>query len=350
MPKSAGTRPSRVTQQDIARIASVSQATVSRVLAGDGRVEPMIRERVVAVMQEHNYQPDVSARSLRQKATNLIGLVVKRPAGKLADEPFIADLIAGIMLHLGGTRYHLCLDIATSALGQAAVYDDMLRTRRVDGLILVESEARDERIRRLQRDQFPFVLIGNPMDDGEIPSVDNDNLHAGYSATKHLVESGFEKIGLLAGPTGLTVSEDRIVGYRMAINEAGAQPRIWHSEFGFVAARQMAELLLESHDRPDALVVLDDHMAMGVVLAARYARIRIPHDLGLVSFNDSSLCNLIDCGLTSLSLNIPQIAASATERLLQAIEGRPIEGPRRMIINTELRARGSSVRIMGAAG
>jgi DNA-binding LacI/PurR family transcriptional regulator len=347
MPKAASHRPGRVTQQDIAKFAKVSQATVSRVLAGDERVEPSIRSRVAAVMHEHNYQPDVRARNLRKKSTGLIGLVVKRPAGGLSDDPFFANLIAGIMDYLAGTPYHLCIDTATSALGQASVYDEMLRTRRVDGLILVESEARDERIGRLQRDHFPFVLIGNPMENENLWTVDNDNVNAGYTATKHLLDSGFQNVGFLAGPAGLTVSEDRASGYKQAILEAGSVPRVWHSEFGYSTATQMAELILDSHDRPDGLVVMDDFMAMGVVRSSRFAGIRIPHDLGLVSFNDSSLCNFLDVGLTSISLNIPKIVAVATERLLEIIQGRMPEGPRRLIVNTELRARGSSVKLAG---
>ena len=347
MPKAAGNRPTRVTQLDIARLAKVSQATVSRVLAGDARVEIKIRDRVAAVMSEHNYQPDVRARSLRKKSTGLIGLVVKRPAGGLADDPFFANLIAGIMDYLAGTPYHLCVDMVTSALGQAAVYDDMLRSRRVDGLILVESEARDERIHRLQRDNFPFVLIGNSKDNDDLWTVDNDNIHAGYMATRHLIDAGFTNIGILAGPAGLTVSEDRVAGYRQAILEAGGVPRVWHSEFGYATATQMSELILDSTDRPDGLVVMDDFMAMGVVRAARFAGIRIPHDLGLVSYNDSSLCHFLDVGLTSVSLNISKIVQAATERLLEIVQGRMPEGPRRLIVPTELRVRGSSVKLAG---
>jgi len=347
MPKAAGERPERVTQQDIARFASVSQATVSRVLAGDARVEPSIRKRVAAVMAEHNYQPDVRARSLRKKSTGLIGLVVKRPAGGLADDPFFANLIAGIMDYLAGTPYHLCIDMVTSELGQAAIYDEMLRTRRVDGLILVESEARDQRIGRLQSDNFPFVLIGNSMGDDSLFTVDNDNQRAGYLATKHLVDAGFEKVGILAGPAGLTVSEDRVAGYKEAIFEADGVPRVWHSEFGYATAGQMTQLILDGQDRPDGLVVMDDFMAMGVVSAARMSGIRIPHDLGLVSFNDSSLCSFLDVGLTSVNLHIPRIVAAATERLLQIVQGRMPEGSRRLIVETELRVRGSSVKLEG---
>src|ERR1700709_2155594 len=123
----------RVTQSDIARLAKVSQATVSRVLSGDDRVETLIRDRVLLTMREHNYRPDVRARSLRLRRTGLIGLVLKRPHGGLVDDPFFASLTSGIIDALSGTPNHLCLDMVTDEQSQEGVYDEMLRTRRVDG-------------------------------------------------------------------------------------------------------------------------------------------------------------------------------------------------------------------------
>ena len=336
----------RITQQDIARLASVSQATVSRVLSGDARVEPDIKDRVLAVMRETNYKPDVRARSLRSKRTGLIGLVVKRPSGGLNDDPFFASLVAQIMDYLAGRPYHLCVEMVSTQSSQEAVYDELLRTRRVDGVILVESEARDERIHLLQADEFPFVLIGNPLTESEngIWSVDNDNVLAGTMAAEHLLETGYRRIGFLGGQTGLTVSEDRIIGYQKAIHGSGSPELVWHAGFGAMAARQMAMEILSCPDRPDAIVVLDDFMAMGVVLAARSLGLSIPNDLGVVSFNDSSVCDLVDRGLTSISLNIPQIVRSACGRLLKIIEEKPIHGSRRFIVPCELHVRGSSIR------
>jgi len=321
----------------------VSQATVSRVLSGDDRVEPAIRGRVLDVIRLHNYQPDVRARSLRLRRTGLIGLVLKRPHGGLSDDPFFAALTAGIMDFLCGKPYHLCVDVVTDEASQEGIYDEMLRTRRVDGLILVEPEASDERIVLLQRDKFPFVLIGNPKND-DIYSVDNDNVHAGEIATKHLIENGYGKIAFLGGPDQITVSDDRIQGYRRAMAEAGLEPIVRHSKFGFEAARYSAVDLLATQ-RPDAVVVLDDFMACGVVLAARQLNYKVPEQLGLVAFNDSSLCNLLEAGLTSVSLGIGRIVQAAVCKLLQVIEDDDVfEIPVRQIVPCELKVRGSSQR------
>jgi DNA-binding LacI/PurR family transcriptional regulator len=334
----------RVTQQDIAKIANVSQATVSRVLAGDEKVESSICDRVREVMRAHNYQPDVRARSLRNRRTGLIGLVVHRPAGGLGDDPFFASLVSEILDHLSGKPYHLCMDMVISDAGHLTIYEEMLRTRRVDGMILVESETRDTRIKKLEEDNFPFVLIGNPLGLSKIFSVDNDNVFAGELATRHLIEQGFRRVGILAGRRGITVSDDRIAGYQRAVRESGQDHLIWHSEFGSRNAAEVAHGILSSKDRPDAMVVLDDFMAMGVVSAARDLDLCIPQDVGIVGFNDSNICDLLECGLTSVSLNISAIVEQVCSTLLKVIEGCEIGMSRRSIVPCNLIVRGSSQR------
>jgi DNA-binding LacI/PurR family transcriptional regulator len=338
----------RITQQDIARIARVSQATVSRVLAGDQKVEGNIRDRVLKAIAENNYRPDVRARSLRSRRTGLVGLVVKRPEAGVFEDPFYTSLIGGITEYLAGKPYHLCLDVVASDANQTAVYDEMLRSRRVDGVILVEPETRDERIARLQQEGFPFVLIGNPL-SAEIHSVDNDNVLAGELATAHLLDRGFQRVGILGGPAGVTFSDDRVVGYQRAVRGRQEEHLIWHTPFGLKSAQAAVDEILNEPSPPDALVVLDDLMAMGAVLAARARQVRIPEELGLVSFNDSTLCDLLEGGLTSVSLNIPLMVSAACDRLLKIIEGRPISTPVRRIVPCELRSRGSSLPVQGVA-
>ncbi len=333
----------RVTQQDIAKFARVSQATVSRVLAGDDRVEPEIRQKVIEAIEEHNYRPDVRARNLRKQSAGLIGLAIKRPQGGLDGDPFYASLISQLLDGLSETHTHLCLETVPDGDRQFQVYDEMLRTRRVDGLILVESEANDERLELLQRDRFPFVLIGNPMGQS-VWSVDNDNVYAGQIATQHLLESGYRSIGFIAGRQGLTVSDDRIEGHRRIMRQYEVEPNIWYSDFGLEASKETALEALTSKDRPEALVVLDDFMALGVIMAARNLGLKIPQDLGIVSFNDSYVCQLLENGLSSVSLDIPRLVETALNRLMNMIDGEDVDQPSRTIVPCFLQVRGSSMR------
>lgn len=338
-------KPSRVTQQDIARTAHVSQATVSRVLAGDGRVEPDKRERVLAAIRAANYSPDVRAQALRRRKTNLIGLVLKRPIGGMKDDPFFASLVAEITQFLVHTPFHLCLDVAEDSDAQSEIYDELLRSRRVDGLIVVEPEADDRRLRKLQEDHFPFVVIGNPRNN-TMYSVDNDNVLAGRVATQHLTENGFKSIGMLAGPSGISVSDDRAMGYRMAMMEADLIPKIWHSDFGHRAASETALAILSNPDRPQAMVVMDDFMAMGVSRTAHHLGLNVPKDLALVSFNDTSLCALIDGGLTAVNMNIEQLVRNACRKLIDIVDGRAGDASR-SLVSCELKVRASSKPVVG---
>ncbi len=338
----------KVTQNDIAKFAKVSQATVSRVLSGDPKVDPDIRDRVLKIMGDKNYRADSRARSLRSKKSLLLGLVINRPSGALGDDPFFSGLISEIIDYLRGSHYHLCLDAANGGNGEAAVYDELLRTRRVDGLILVESEARDQRIARLQQDKFPFVLIGNPLGCNEIHSVDNDNVQAGEIATEHLISQGYKRVGIIGARSGVTVSDDRIAGYQKAIRGKQNDHLIWHADFGLQAAQATARVLLRLPNRPDGIVVIDDYMAMGVVAAARELGIRIPQDLGLVSFNDSALCGLIDGGLTSVSMNIPGLVRIACSTLIRLVEHDEVL-VKRAIEGCALKIRGSSMREVNLA-
>lgn len=333
------------TQQEIAKLAKVSQSTVSRVIAGDDRVEPALRDRVLAAMERHNYFADSRGRSLRSRKSGLIGLVLKRQADALLDDPFVSTLVSAITEYLRGTSYHFCMDIAHDAEEQSRIYEELLRTRRVDGLIVVEPEANDYRLAQLQRDSFPFVVIGNP---GRVraSSVDNDNVLAGRMATLHLLDAGFHNVGFLAGPDGVHVSDDRLVGYSFAMRERDGIEMVWHSEFGLKAAEKVALEIFSNPVRPRALVVLDDFMALGVAMAAIRMGMKIPQDLALVSFNDSSFCQAIEGGLSSVNLNFQAIILQACNLLFNIIDNPEAEVVRQ-IIPCELSMRGSSVNPLG---
>src|SRR5579871_4534057 len=333
-----------ITQRDIARLAKVSQSTVSRVLTGDETVDSETAASIRSIMAQHNYRPDGNARALRSSRSGLIGLVVKRPQGGFQDDPFFAMLTSEIIDALAGSNYTLCLELASEST-QRSIYDEMLRSRRVDGLLLVESAAQDERIGLLQRDRFPFVVIGNPAGEGgTVWSVDNDNPAAAAEATSHLIARGYRQIGFLAGPLGITVSQDRLRGYREAVEAAGLSSSVWECEFNLESARKAATEMLTGPDRPDAVLALDDLLATGVELAARDLGLSIPDELGLASFNDSKRCEIIAGGLTSVNLNIPKLVKAACSLLMSLIEGSPDQAPTRIIVPAQLHVRASSER------
>jgi DNA-binding LacI/PurR family transcriptional regulator len=331
-------------QVEIARLAGVSQATVSRVLKGDPQVNDTMRQRVLAVVRELGYVPDARAQSLRSQRTRLLGLVVHRASEALAGDPFFSALIASIVEQAGRHDYHLCVDTARTARSQRAIYEELLRTRRVDGLILVESETHDKRIERLSCEGFPFVLIGRYEPIDAVCSVDNDNIGAAFMATDYLIRSGRKRIAYIGGPAGLTVTRDRLQGYKTALESHGVgydPHRVAFAEFNErSAASAMAELLYLTPP-PDAVVGMDDLIALSAMREAKRQGRRIPEDIAFIGFNDSPLCHYVEPRLTSITVDIPALARRATEMLIMLIEGHEPQ-PKRQIVPARLVKRESA--------
>ncbi len=333
-----------LTQDQIARLSQVSQATVSRVLRGDPRVNEELRQRVLAVIEKHGYVPDARAQSLRSQRTGLLGLVVHRSPKQLARDPFFSALIAAIIEFAGKAGYHLCVDAARAVQSRRAIYEDLLRTRRVDGLILVEPQTQDERMPRLLEEGFPFVLIGRYEPTDAVYSVDNDNVGAGRLATEHLLRKGHRRIAYIGGPRGLFVCEDRYKGYRQALEEAGVcgEPELvawgdFSEEHGYRAMSRMLSL----PEPPTAVVAVDDVVAMGALRAGKDRGILIGERLAVIGFNDSPFCQYMDPPLSSVAVDIRALAQIATDVLIRLIEGREV-AQRRYIVPCHLVERASA--------
>lgn len=331
-------------QVEIARLAGVSQATVSRVLNNDPQVNEEMRQRVLAVVESLGYVPDARAQSLRAQRTRLLGLVVHRAPSALAYDPFFSALIASIIDQAGKHNYHLCVDAARTARSQRAIYEELLRTRRVDGLILVESETRDQRIARLSQEGFPFVLIGRYQPEDALYSVDNDNIGASRMAVEYLIAKGHTRIAYLGGSAGLTVTRDRLQGYREALEAHGIpyDPCLaLFTESSIAGGMNAMHDLLSLDQPPTALLAMDDLIAVGAMREAQRRGIRIPQQMAIVGFNDTPLCSLVEPALTSVAIDIPALARVATEHLIHLIEGRTVS-PIRTIVPAKLVVRESA--------
>ena len=332
-----------LTQRQIAHLSDVSQATVSRVMNNDPRVDETVRERVLAIVRQHDYVPNARAQSLRGQKSGTLGLIVHRAPEELAIDPFFSALIVAILQVGSRSGYHLCVDTARTVASQRTIHEELLRTRRVDGLILVGTENDDERIARLLDGGFPFVLIGRHTPEEAIHSVDNDNIAAGEMIALELQRRGYQRIAYIGGPRGISVSEDRLTGCRNILHCDGNQ---WTTQFvaysdftesgGCTAMKQ----LLHSEVRPDAIIAVDDVTAVGAMRGARAHGLSIPDDMAFVGFNDSAFCAYADPPLSSVSIDITGLAHEATRTLIERIE-QPDLIPSRRLIPCALVARAS---------
>lgn len=331
-----------LTQKKIAELAQVSQPTVSRVLCGDAGVDPQSRARIMEIVEKRGYQPHAQARGLRTQRSDTIGLAVRRTRKDFAKDPFYAELITAVMDRTAMQGYHLSVSASRSADGERLFYDSLFASNRVDGLIILESLEHDERIERLREHEFPFVLIGRYDGSTDICSVNNDNVGGAAMVVEHLLQRGRTRIGYVSGPRDLTVSQDRLLGYRRALQDAGIRYErelVVEADFGEQGGRSAAMRLLE--EKPDAIVAIDDLIGLGALASIRESGLRVPEDVAMVGFNDSLFCPHTDPPLSSVRVNVNEIGATAADILIQHIE-HPDTPPVQVLVPCELVVRASS--------
>lgn len=327
-----------VTIRDIAKAAGVSKATVSYVINGRPGVGQETRERVLAIMKQMNFQPNVSARALAGQSTEMLGLVIPDIA-----DVFYASAIRGVESKANEFGYTLNL-CTTHALPQReAEVVDMLTHGRVDGIILMTYFLDENYFSQLRARRVPFVSIGHPPALDSLYSISVDNEEAGYKATQYLIHLGHRRIGFLQGPQGSWDSAQRFAGYQRALREHGLSFRsdwVRCGEFRRLLGQAAARELLSLPEPPTAIFAANDQMALGALSAAAERNMRVPEDLSIIGVDDIEAASVVDPPLTTIRQPIQAMGARAVEVLLALIKGERPE-PRQVSLPTELIVRGS---------
>lgn len=302
-----------VTMQDVAKAAGVSVSTVSRIL--DERLPPSrseAAERVKKVAQELGYRRDILASSLRRGGSGTIGVLVPR-----LSDTVMALLYEAISRAAAQNGYFAI--VATSgddpASEQAAA--ESLLDRRVDGLILATSRLDDVLPSILRERGIPHALVLRT--DGISPSSVGDDEQGGYLATRHLLDLGHRKIGLIAGPSFASSACDRKGGFEKAMHEAKVEIRnewVIESGFGIESGEAAGLKMLSGADKPTAIFAVNDNLAIGAMSAAHQYGLAIGKDISLVGYNDIPLVSRLPVPLTSVYIPLDYIASQAVDLLL----------------------------------
>lgn len=329
-----------VTIKDVARAAGVGQATVSRVLNGSGPVGQETRERVLAACRALGYVPNGPARSLVNRATGTVGLIIPD-----ITNPFFPAVTRGVedAASQAGYTVFLCNTDNDSAMEETDVRK--LRERCVDGIIFVGSQARRSRLERLLQDGIPVVVTDREVSDLDADSVLVDNAAGASAAVSHLVELGHTRIAHAAGHRETPTGQDRCTGYRSALEQAGLpvdESLIVWGEFNVESGIRAGQVLLGRSPRPTAIFAANDMIALGVIRAAREAGLAVPQDLSVVGFDDIPMAALVSPPLTTVRQPAYEMGWLAMRMLLERIEGRVTGGGRRHLFRPELILRGST--------
>jgi LacI family transcriptional regulator len=312
-------RPPRATIMQVAERAGVSIATVSRVLNNVPRqVRSATRRRVLRVIRELDFRPNALARSLHQRRTRTVGLIIPDIANA-----YYAQIARGIEEALSRREYTLIACNTDRRADRISHYLAALVEKQVDGIILGGGGTLHGRhMAAFVGCGVSTVLIGRYGVD--LPAIRVDNVAGAREAAHHLLALGHRRIAVLAGPKSSTTTMDRLAGYREACSAAGVRiPAGWfvYGDLRPECGREAAERLLAGRSRPTAVLAINDQMAIGAMRAVFRRGLRVPEDVSVVGFDDIALASYVTPALTTMALPLHAMGVAAGEMILGALAG-----------------------------
>ncbi|MEV4674130.1 MULTISPECIES: LacI family DNA-binding transcriptional regulator [Actinomadura] len=319
-------RSTRPTLEEVAARAGVGRGTVSRVVNGSPRVSPQAREAVLRAIEELGYVPNRAARTLVTRRTDTVALVVAESDQRLFGEPYFAGIIRGISNGLGDTGLQLLLALARSPAEYGRL-EEYLTTQHVDGVLLTSLHAEDPLPAKLEANGVPTVLGGCPPGLSPVSYVDVDNRSGAREAVGHLIAGGRRHIATIAGPQDMGVGIDRLAGYREALADAGLPEYVEYGDFGEASAIAAAERLLAREPSLDAVFAASDPMAFGALRILHRRGRRIPDDVAVIGFDDSSAAALADPPLSTVHQSLEEMGVEMARLLVSRIRGETVHEP-----------------------
>lgn len=310
--------------KDVARVAGVSTASVSRVLSNHPSVSEELVLKVRAAAEALDFRPNALGRSLRRTGTNTIGLVVSDILN-----PFFTELARAVEDAARGAGYSMILGNADEDPEQQDHYVEILLGRQVDGLIVVPTTERSPLLHEAARLNRALVLVDRPVEDVDAPLVATNVGPALDALVHHLAATGRRDMAMLAGPERAGTSRLRLDAFRAALAGHGLplpEHRILHGDFREKSGRELMTQLLETNDMPDALVFANAPMAIGALeaCASHPAPPRVPHDLALAAVDDLPTFRLLQPSITAVAQPTTELGHRAVAMLFARMRGEEV--------------------------
>lgn len=313
-----------VTIKDVAALAGVSPSTVSRTCKNNPSISEETKERVRKAMAELGYEPNFQASNLASQNSRTIGIILPASAKEVYENSFYLEAIQGISHYCNGRQY-----MTTIVTGQdeAEILDavrSMSRSGKVDGFIILYSKKDDPVIDYLFNEGLLYILIGKATQyTNQTIYIDNDNLLAGREAAEYLYQLGHRRIAYLGSDSSLMFSADRKAGYQLALasHQLPVRPE-YCVEVKNVSENNEEAIrgLLMQKDRPTAILVSDDILAVSLERVCLENHLAIPEDLSIISFNNSLFARLTSPQLTSIDIGAGQLGSEAAYQIINHIE------------------------------
>ncbi|HTW13054.1 MAG TPA: LacI family DNA-binding transcriptional regulator [Solirubrobacteraceae bacterium] len=317
-------RGGRTTIRDIAEIAGVSPATVSRVVNGRTDVSPALRESVMRVVREQGYTTGRAPHPAHFGRTGLVGVTVP-----LVHKSYFSEILAGASEAFYELDYSIVLSPTLHEHRREVSLVERLMRGLTDGALLVLPEESQQELTALREQGYPFVIVDPHTEiDERVPTVSASNTAGGRSATEHLLSLGHRRIAAITGPRDGIATKERMRGYRGALLDFGilADPALTvESDFSTGGGHRAALPLLSMAERPTAVFAFNDMMAIGVIRAARQLGLRVPEDVSVCGFDDTFEASILETPLTTVRQPLAEMGRMAVSQLARLLQNRRIE-------------------------
>ncbi|GAA0440368.1 MAG: catabolite control protein A [Bacillota bacterium] len=302
-----------ITIYDVAREANVSMATVSRVVNGNPNVKPTTRKKVLATIERLGYRPNAVARGLASKKTTTVGAIIPD-----ISSIFFAELARGIEDIATMYKYNMILSNSDQNKDKELQLINTMLEKQVDGIIFMGGNITEEHVQQFKSSSVPVVLAATYDDNHEIPSVNIDYEEAAYEATKFLIEQGNDIPAFVSGLEDTHINQLKYKGYARALNEASHsvnESLVIKGDYSYSSGIEAVHQLLEQDQKPTAIFVASDEMALGVIHGAQDKGYRVPEDIEVFGFDNTRLATMVRPTLSTIVQPMYDIGAVAMRLL-----------------------------------
>ncbi len=312
-----------ITIYDVAREANVSMATVSRVVNGNPNVKPVTRKKVLATIEELGYRPNAVARGLASKKTTTVGTIIPD-----ISSIFFAELARGIEDIATMYKYNMILSNSDQNKDKELQLINTMLEKQVDGILFMGGNITDEHVKQFESSSIPVVLAATYDESNRIPSVNIDYEAAAYEATSFLFGKGNEKIAFISGQDDTLINQQKYKGYLRAFEEKSwsiDDEYILRGDYSYDSGLEAVDQLLSLNEKPTAVFVASDEMALGVIHGAQDKGYKVPEDLEVFGFDNTRLATMVRPTLSTIVQPMYDIGAVAMRLLTKYMNKEEVE-------------------------
>lgn len=322
---------------DVSRLSGVSTATISRAFSSPELVRESTRRKVFEAAEVLHYYPNAIARAMARQRTDKIAFLICKKGATILDE-FYASICEGIMRQTNRSDYQLVISTAEDW----NLAPNTAKSKQIEGVIL-GGNVQADMVSEFQSQKMAMVLVNNRMPGFDSPYVVSDEYGGVQLAVNHLVGKGHRNIAMIAGRFSPYIVGERYNAFLEIARNCGIQVDAQHIKMcdpDLESATQSAVELLRQKDRPTAIFGANDVTAAGAMKAAIRLKLRVPEDVAIIGYDDSTMCKVMEPELTSVHIDCRRMGEVSVERLQALLAGEAC--PQVTVVPTELRVRGST--------